>query len=49
MTGGVDQVDKESSTVGLLLDPLHIDLRQLVVKLKLGLESSSSGSKGHLR
>ena len=49
MTGGVDQVDKESSTVGLLLDPLHIDLRQLVVKLELNLKSSSTGRKGHLR
>ena len=35
MAGGIDQVDQESVTVGLLLDPLHIGFSQFVVELKL--------------
>ena len=34
MTGGIDQVDQESVSVGLLLDKSHVNFAQLVVHLK---------------
>ena len=33
VTGGINQVDQESVTVGFLLDPLHIFLSKFIVKL----------------